>query len=230
MLNFLFALCLDRMSSSPQNDVHYTRVSRESRDSDVSYTNIAITSQDESHNRLPKPVPTARTEEHGSRNSSLIDLQPVQWRVSLYTPISMIALFISGILVAVGHHLFYSRFDGTAVRSQQDGASEYISQTWIIRYGTAFAFVAKTLLAGAVIIGYKQHMWINLRRKANSVATIDAVFAATHDLIAFLSPVFLLRAKIPALMALVAWYKELLLNVHSHEVDLYHTGVCHWQH
>ncbi|CAO2655643.1 Nn.00g044460.m01.CDS01 [Neocucurbitaria sp. VM-36] len=193
------------MSNPPQNDGSYARVSRNSRDT-VSYTDIPIESRAVSH-KVPNPTPTATAtaEERQSGTSSFIDLQPVQWRISLYTPISMIALFISGILVALGHHLFYSRFDGTTVRSSADGASEYISQTWIIRYGTAFAFVAKTLLAGAVIVGYKQHMWINLRRKANTVATIDAVFAATHDFLAFLSPVFLLRAKIPALMALVAW-------------------------
>lgn len=131
---------------------------------------------------------------------------PVQWRISLYTPIAMVSLFISGMLVAVGHHLFYLRFNETPVRGpKEDGASEYISQVWIIRYGTAFAFVAKTLLAGSIVIAYKQHMWTNLRHKTNSVSTIDAVFAATHDFLAFLSPTFWTKAKIPALLALIAW-------------------------
>jgi hypothetical protein len=118
----------------------------------------------------------------------------------------MISLFISGILVAVGHHLFYLLFDTTYVQNPEDGASKYLSQTWIIRYGTAFAFVAKTLLAGSVVIAYKKHMWINLRHKANTISTINAGFAATHDPVAFLSPSFLLKAKVPALMALVTWY------------------------
>lgn len=133
--------------------------------------------------------------------TSTFNEDPVQWRISLYTPTSMVALFISGILVAIGHHLFYSRFHGNPV----ENSTELESQTWIIRYGTAFAFVAKTLLAGAVVIAYKQHMWINLRRKGNTISTIDAMFAATHDFIAFLSPSLFLRAKIPALMALVTW-------------------------
>lgn len=149
--------------------------------------------------------PTAPAKVYTTVIRSGEDLNPVQWRISLYTPISMLLLFFSGILVAIGHHLFYNRFNGTAVRSHEDGSSEYVSQTWIIRYGTAFAFIAKTFLAGAIVVSYKQHMWINLRRKPNSVATIDAVFAATHDFLAFLSPALLLRAKIPALLALVAW-------------------------
>jgi hypothetical protein len=69
-----------------------------------------------------------------------------------------------------------------------------------------FAFVAKTLLAGSTVIAYKQMMWIHLRHKANSISTIDAVFAATHDLLAFFSPSFFFKAKVPALMASVAWY------------------------
>jgi hypothetical protein len=37
--------------------------------------------------------------------------QPVQWRISPYTPMSMVSLFLSGVLVAIGHHLFYLRFE-----------------------------------------------------------------------------------------------------------------------
>jgi hypothetical protein len=107
--------------------------------------------------------------------------------------------------VAVGHHLFYLRFDQQYVRSPYDETYKYLTQTWIIRYGTAFAFVAKTLLAGSVVVAYKQVMWISLRHKANSISTIDAVF----DLLAFLSPSFWLKAKVPALMALVGWYVRL---------------------
>lgn len=130
--------------------------------------------------------------------------QPVRWHISLRTPISMLGLFASGILVAIGHHLFYTRLDGSVVRSTDDG-SQYLTQIWIIRYGTAFAFLAKALLASAVVVAYKQHMWINLRARVNTVSTIDAMFAATYDILAFLSPSLLLRAKIPALMALIVW-------------------------
>ncbi|EFQ93601.1 hypothetical protein CFE70_010171 [Pyrenophora teres f. teres 0-1] len=146
------------------------------------------------------------TIEYKNANDEPIERKSVQWRISLYTPLSMISLFMFGLLVAVGHHLFYKRFDKTHVRGPgEDGASKYISQVWIIRYGTAFAFIAKTLLAGSIVVAYKQHMWINLRHKSHSVCTIDALFAATHDLLAFSSPSLWTKAPIPALMALVAW-------------------------
>jgi hypothetical protein len=174
--------------------------------SDASYGNPLARdsiSDDESRARITESTSTAQaaplTGEYESKGDAV---QPVQWRISLYTPLSMIALFILGLLVAVGHHIFYSRLVGTNVRGPEE---QYISQVWIIRYGTAFAFVTKTLLAGSIVVAYKQYMWINLQHKANSVSTIDAVFAATHDPLSFLHPSFWSRAKIPALMALIAW-------------------------
>jgi hypothetical protein len=185
-------------------------------------------SDDESHPRITESTSTAQAVPLAGEHESKGDVvQPVQWRVSLYTPLSMIALFISGLLVAVGHHIFYSRLVGTYVRGPEEG---YISQVWIIRYGTAFAFVTKTLLAGSIVIAYKQYMWINLQHKANSVSTIDAVFAATHDLLAFLHPSFWSRAKIPALMALIAWLvlRELIIFFQEKAALIYlkYLGVC----
>jgi hypothetical protein len=104
----------------------------------------------------------------------------------------MLGLLVAGIFVSGGHHVLYSRLN--------------LTQTWIIRYGTAFAFLSKTLLASAVVVAYKQYMWINLRSRANAISTIDAMFAATHDAYAVLSPSLLLRAKLPAIMALITWY------------------------
>jgi hypothetical protein len=130
--------------------------------------------------------------------------RPVRWHISARAPLTMLALFVSGVLVSIGHHFFYSRLDGSAVRSLDSG-SQYLTQIWIIRYGTAFAFLAKSLLASAVVVAYKQHIWINLRARANTVSTIDAMFAATYDVLAVLSPSLLLKAKIPALLALITW-------------------------
>lgn len=158
---------------------------------DIAYTAIPPPTDGSTARPLPNSI------EHAKK--------PSRWYISSRTPLSMPSLFIAGILVCVGHHLFYSRLDGTAVQYLEDG-SQYRTQIWIIRYGTAFAFLAKALLAGAVVVGYKQHIWINLRQKDNSVSTIDAMFAATYDPIAFISPGFIIKAKLPALMALVAWY------------------------
>jgi hypothetical protein len=157
---------------------------------------------DISYSALPKADATsASTPIHGSATPQQ---NPVQWRISIGTPLSMLALFISGVLVSIGHHLFYSRLHGARVQSLGDG-SIYITQIWILRYGTAFAFLAKALLASAVVIAYKQHMWRHLRKRANTITTIDALFAATDDVLALLNPSLFLKARIPAVMALVIW-------------------------
>jgi hypothetical protein len=158
---------------------------------DISYTPIQKSEGADAKTRVGSP-PTSYE-------------RPVEWRISVWSPASMLALFISGLLVSIGHHLFYSRLNGTLVNGPDDG-SQYLTQIWIIRYGTAFAFLAKALLASAVVVAYKQHIWISMRTKANTISTIDAMFGATHDLLVFLRPSFVLRARIPALMALVAWY------------------------
>lgn len=58
----------------------------------------------------------------------------------------------------------------------------------------------------AVVVAYKQYMWVNLQARANTISAIDAMFAAAYDILAFLSPSLLLKAKIPALMAFITWY------------------------
>jgi hypothetical protein len=209
---FLASHLLAHPKMSSRHEITYAEVPRNSSDN-KSYDNVPIAPKDGPHAGAHEWTTTVQiaplaNSQHGT-DDTITALKPVQWRVSLYTPVSMILLFLSGILVAVGHHLFYLRFDLQYVHSPDDGSYKYLSQTWIIRYGTAFAFVAKTLLAGSVVVAYKQVKWISLRHKANSISTIDAVFAATHDLLAFLSPSFWLKAKIPALVALVAWYVRL---------------------
>jgi hypothetical protein len=162
-----------------------------------------LPSNEVSYVALQKSPVTESTESVRSRPEA--QEQPVQWRISLWTPSFMLGLLVAGIFVSGGHHVLYSRLNGTTVRDSDDG-SQYLTQTWIIRYGTAFAFLSKTLLASAVVVAYKQYMWINLRSRANAISTIDAMFAATHDAYAVLSPSLLLRAKLPAIMALITWY------------------------
>ncbi|XP_014560764.1 hypothetical protein COCVIDRAFT_23142 [Bipolaris victoriae FI3] len=159
-----------------------------------------------SYTAIPKSMVAKNTESPPSPPDT--EENPVQWHISLRTPFSMLVPFASGILVSVGHHLFYSYLDGSAVQNPDEG-SQYLTQIWIIRYGTAFAFLSKALLTSAVVVAYKQHIWINLRARANPISTIDAMFAATYDILAFLNPSLLLKAKILSLMAFIIWFLPL---------------------
>lgn len=67
------------------------------------------------------------------------------WGIYWYLPSLMVAVFIAGLIGAVGHHSFYKSLDGT--RS--------INQLSMIRIGTAFAFFVKANLVGAVVLAYR---------------------------------------------------------------------------
>lgn len=158
-------------------------------DANDSYT--ILSSDDVQNNQGPKVSPEGPA--------------PIIWGVNWKVPVTMLTLFFSGVLISVGHHYFNSALSGNAVRTVDDGASEYVTQIWILRYGTAFAFLSKTLLASSVAVAYKQHMWVNLRTRENSISTINSIFAATYDFLAFSSPRLAVRATSSALIALVMW-------------------------
>jgi hypothetical protein len=77
----------------------------------------------------------------------------------------MISLFISGVIGAIAHHLFYHFLDG----------KEANNQLWMGRVGTGLAFYTKASLVGCVVLSYKQRIWYSLRRRAMTVGAIDGL-------------------------------------------------------
>jgi len=78
-------------------------------------------------------------------------------------------------------------------------------QKWVIRIGTAFAFLTKTLLASAITTVYAQHVWKIFRGKPFTIAGIDAILAASHDIESLSSLEMLWSAKGATLLALAIW-------------------------
>ncbi|KAF4947196.1 hypothetical protein FSARC_14015 [Fusarium sarcochroum] len=172
---------------------------------------------------LPEPPPRpaierksiAYAEVHGTASDSRQDGQTgyvdskypktSKWHVRWQTPAKMLALFGLGTLSAIGHHLFYESLNSTPVRTAHDGSPAYKTQEWISRYGLAFAFITKILLASSVAIAYKQHIWTKFRRQPYQVSTINAMYDATTDVLSFGSWEFLCRAKIATILALLTW-------------------------
>jgi len=86
----------------------------------------------------------------------------------------MIASLFSGILLALGHHLFYNRLKGQLVR----GVTQ---QQLNIAIGTSFAFLIKTFLVVAVSIAYTQIMWKAIKKQAATLSTIDTISQAVSS-------------------------------------------------
>lgn len=127
-----------------------------------------------------------------------------QWGVNWKAPFKMIGLLLLGVAVALGHHYYYHYLDTKEV-STNNSKWNFKSQQWELRYGTAFAFLAKTFLAASISVAYQQHIWTTMRSKRITVSGLDATFGATKDIFAFLNPAFLLNVKVGAVLAALTW-------------------------
>ncbi|EGX88109.1 hypothetical protein CCM_09245 [Cordyceps militaris CM01] len=130
----------------------------------------------------------------------------VQWGIYWLTIVQMISFFAAGVAFSVGHHLFYNSLNGTEVTATKNGTSRWDlqRQEWKIRVGTGFAFIAKTCLASAIVVAYKQRVWTSCRQRAYSIAGLDALFSAPTDLLAFINSE-LLCCKLATVLAALVW-------------------------
>ncbi|KAI9675957.1 MAG: hypothetical protein M1829_003195 [Trizodia sp. TS-e1964] len=121
--------------------------------------------------------------------------QTAEWRIHWYMPSAMVVLFVLGVVGALSHHFFYKSLDGHPA----------VNQLTMLRYGTAFAFFTKAMLVGSVELSYRQQLWYTFRRKAMTLATIDALFAAIEDPTCFFISDMSLRATLATIMAAATW-------------------------
>lgn len=126
--------------------------------------------------------------------SSADPYRRIYWKV----PILLVITFFLGVAFALGHHFLYKHYDGREVGDTSE-------QEWIIRGGTALAFLTKTFLASALTMAYAQYVWLTFRKKFITVQAIDAVLAASHNLLSFLNGEMYWKAKTATLLALVIW-------------------------
>lgn len=156
------------------------------------------------HREQPPASPTIHRSSYSSRtgDSPLKPTPPEDWAQALcnISPVAMMAgLFLLGIAFTIGHYEFYRSWRGHIV----DGNLE---QEYIIRAGTAFAFLSKASLVGAVIVAHKQIAWGTVRKRAITIDGINAMFVAPTDLTSFWNVDMLRRAKAATILALLTWY------------------------
>ncbi|KAH6696837.1 hypothetical protein F5X68DRAFT_219306 [Plectosphaerella plurivora] len=105
-----------------------------------------------------------------SRSDVMGTMPADPWRIGFGLPFLLVLLFLGSLGFAVGHHIYYSHLGGNVVRSADQ-------QAWALRLGTAAAFLVKSGLVSAVGIVGVQQIWLTLRKKAVSIATIDSMFS-----------------------------------------------------
>jgi hypothetical protein len=114
-------------------------------------------------------------------------------------PTLIIAYLVSGLSIAVCHHLFYLSLHHSSI--YEEGR-----QQWPIRIGSGLTFLTIALFNMAVSAAYTQHVWTELRSKSYSLLAIDQLFALTIDATGLFSKEILLRARSAAALALIIWY------------------------
>lgn len=113
-------------------------------------------------------------------------------------PTSMLAAFLTGTLLALGHHLFYQHLDGEKVPADDYsiGSSHYSKQQMNIQIGTAFSFLVKAFLVVSVSVAYAQVFWWSFSNshqgKLPTLNRIDTAFSALGNVLALFNlPVWL---------------------------------------
>jgi len=156
---------------------------------------------------IPRESPPARPTIHSSSDSGRTSFSPVKpttpghWMQALdiVSPVAMMAgLFLLGIAFTIGHYVFYRSWRDHIVNGN-------LEQEYIIRAGTAFAFLSKASLVGAVVVAHKQIAWDTVRKRAITIDGINAMFVAPTDLTSFWNGDMLRRAKTATILALLTW-------------------------
>ncbi|RFU27250.1 hypothetical protein B7463_g9088, partial [Scytalidium lignicola] len=90
---------------------------------------------------------------------------------------------IAGILLAMGHHLFYQNLEGRIVGTGNviAGVSK---QQLNFALGTMFAFLVNSLLVLAVYTSYIQVAWKAIKKEETLLSTIDTIFSVTNNVYA----------------------------------------------
>lgn len=119
----------------------------------------------------------------------------VPWHVEWHNqPLCMVLFMLSGLLLAAGHHFYYLALHGQV-------AGTMARQQWAHNIGNVFAVLIVTTLHAANGRAYEQFLWLTVRGKGFSLATLDCIFSLTWDLTSFLNMELLSKAPAAGLLA-----------------------------
>ncbi|KAH6957189.1 hypothetical protein DER45DRAFT_595857 [Fusarium avenaceum] len=119
------------------------------------------------------------------------------------TLILMTGSLLSGVVLSIGHHLFYDYLNNRIVQSQNQ-------QEWFLRIGTGMAFLTRALLSAAVGIAYTQILWRTLRSKSVTINGINSMFGVPHNAWDFTTSELWTAAPALTIIAAIAWALPLI--------------------
>lgn len=149
--------------------------------------------------------PSEETDPELRRNESSVEslvpqAPPMPRSIGPKPFVSMLLLLSAAALASGGQHLFYSYVDGKNVETFR------LSQDWVIRVGTGFAFLFHTLLVPAVATAYAQRFWYSAGQRPLTVRTIDGLFALAGNPLELFNLEILCNTKMLSVFALVGYF------------------------
>lgn len=112
---------------------------------------------------------------------------------------TIIVSLVFGIIFALGHHCMNSYLNGKQVTDVP------ISQSWISRFGTAFAFLVKTAFVISVGASYVQYQWFKFHRQSFRVDEIDSLTDVLENAMCFVYNLVFVHQPVLLLIAMVTW-------------------------
>ena len=147
---------------------------------------------DPMNNAAPLPGVDEIGEERTSNDGTTGAVKP-HWRV----PATMVLTLLSGVSLALGHHLFYAQYHGKPVHVS-------IGQQWVNRIGTGFAFMVQMLLVMTAGSAYVQRQWLSLGSRTHRIDQVDSMFGVLGDVTLFFDKVWVTNVLL-ALLAGITW-------------------------
>jgi hypothetical protein len=122
----------------------------------------------------------------------------------------MLGALLAGILLALGHHLYYDNLDSQEVPPGDHNLQLFFvsKQQVNAAIGTAFAFAVKSALALAISSAYVQLFWIRLVASSHRLLAlhdINAAFSGPQNLFVLGRRSLWLRFPLLCVIALVTW-------------------------
>ncbi|KPM42968.1 hypothetical protein AK830_g3585 [Neonectria ditissima] len=141
---------------------------------------------------------------------------PFHSRVLSYLPSyllqtwTMYCFLVLGIVVAIGHHLFYNSLHG----------KEAVNQSATLRYGTFLAFLAKANFGTTIVLAFRQRAWMTVRHKILSLQAVDSLFASINDISALFNWEAISKAKLAMCFAIYLWATPLIVILTSDTLSI----------
>lgn len=117
------------------------------------------------------------------------------WRA----PFLVLSTLLAGLVCTLVHHFLNAFLNGRVVTDTS------ISQAWVLRVQTIFAFLVKMFLTVSIGAAFVQRQWWSFRQPQFSVREVDAVTTVLGNVFGLLTLSAWRKAPLLAAIALISW-------------------------